>query len=283
MAIENSQLGIGGYAEAVTLSLMACQSLSGLYDNRNHITPELKILTKIVRVSPDSELARKIADHTNNQNGISNRDLQSNNPIQIRLQSEIHAKYQNQIFYRIKRGEHQRDWPADLVLENELAARVLLAFDLKQPYACHQTYRLFEELHSQIFGRPAVDAERIVIETNIFKCLESHLGKMENALFGQYGLTPFLAMYLLREALETDDVGKDFCKNPSEFLSQKNGSARIVKCIDVVSKTVVTLLDTEFTRLNADGAFFDYKRELKSTKAIQDLRSNDNRPVSRCS
>jgi hypothetical protein len=85
MTVDSAHLRIAGYAV-----VNGCQSLSGLYDNRSVITPDLKILTKVVRVSPDGELARKIADHTNNQNGISNRDLQSNNPIQIRLQSEIH-------------------------------------------------------------------------------------------------------------------------------------------------------------------------------------------------
>ena len=261
------QLTISGYAV-----VNGCQSLSGLYDNRTELTGDLRILTKILKVSPDSDLARKIADHTNNLNGISNRDLQSNNPIQVRLQSEIHAKYLNQIYYRIKRGEHQREWPADRVIENELAARILLAFDLEQPWACHQYYRLFEELHSAIFGRAQVDADRIVIEHDIYLCLTKKLETIQNQLFGEYGLTPFVALYLVREALETDAVGKQFCANPSEFLAQPNGRSRINRCIDSLSKTLMQILDTDITGRNQAGAFFDYKRELKVQKSIYDLR-----------
>jgi hypothetical protein len=261
------RLAISGYAV-----VNGCQSLSGLYDNRSEITPDLRILTKILKVSPDSDLARKIADHTNNQNGISNRDLQSNNPIQVRLQSEIHARYQNQIYYRIKRGEHQREWPADRVIENELAARILLAFDLEQPWACHQYYRLFEELHSAIFGRPQVNADRIVIEHDIYQCLTKELATIGNSLFGEYGLTPFLALYLLREALQDDPIGRAFCDNPSKFLEEPNGRVRINRCIESVSKTLVRILDTDITGRNQAGAFFDYKRELKVQKSIFDLR-----------
>ncbi len=184
LEVNDDRLTISGYAV-----VNGCQSLSGLYDNKADITPELRILTKVLRVAPDSELAAKIADHTNNQNGISNRDLQSNNPIQGRLQSEIHAKYKGEIFYRVKRGEHQGDWPQDKVLENDLAARILLAFDLRQPYACHQAYRLFEELHASIFGRPEVDADRIVVEYEIYRFLVEKLTSISNSLFG-HGVLP---------------------------------------------------------------------------------------------
>jgi len=267
LTVASNTLTIAGYAV-----VNGCQSLSGLYDNKDEITDELRILTKILKVSPDSEMARKIADHTNNQNGISTRDLQSNNPIQLRLQTEIHSKYTNSSFYRIKRGEHQRDWPQDRVIENDLAARILLAFDLKEPWACHQTYRLFEELHPSIFGRPDVNGDRIIAEHDTFACLASILVSMENAQFGNYGLTLYLSLYLLREALETDAIGKQFCVNPASFLGQPNGRVRIRKCIEAVGKTLVQILDTDFTARDKPKGTFDYKRELKSEKAISDFR-----------
>ncbi len=116
-------------------------------------------MTKFINVSPQSELAIKITDHTNNQNGITGRDRQSNNPIQTRLQSAIHRKYPN-VFYRVKRGEQVGGKLT--VIENELAARILLAFDLRRPEACHQHYKLFDDLHPNIFARPEVNADRVV-------------------------------------------------------------------------------------------------------------------------
>ncbi len=84
LALVNKDLTISGYAV-----VNGCQSLTGLYENRDKLTPQLKILTKFIQIQPESTLARKITDHTNNQNGTTYRDLQSNNPIQTRLQTEV--------------------------------------------------------------------------------------------------------------------------------------------------------------------------------------------------
>ena len=73
------KLSISGYAV-----VNGCQSLTSLYENRKAITDELRILTKFIQVSPETPLARKITDHTNNQNGTTYRDLQSNSALQTR-------------------------------------------------------------------------------------------------------------------------------------------------------------------------------------------------------
>ncbi|MGA7849886.1 MAG: AIPR family protein [Terriglobales bacterium] len=226
---KKDKITIGGYAV-----VNGCQSLSTLYENKKDITKELRIITKFINVPPNDALATKITDHTNNQNGTTFRDLQSNNPIQVRLQSEIHRKYKNDAWFRIKRGEHL-EWPADKTIENERAARVLLAFDLRDPSSCHQTYKLFDELHANIFGRPGVDADRIVLANDIYNLVVAQLDSMTNNLFGKYGLTRYLIIYLLREALETDDVGKELCKHPSKFLAEPNGRKRLN---DVLGKVV---------------------------------------------
>ncbi len=140
-------ISISGYAV-----VNGCQSLSILYQRQATITPDLKILTKFVVTSPKSELALKVTDHTNRQNGVTGRDLQSNNPLQTRLQTKVHKSYPSEVFYRIARGEHT-EWPSPKVIENDVMARILLAFDLGEPYSCHQHYRLFEDLHARIFGR----------------------------------------------------------------------------------------------------------------------------------
>jgi len=143
------KIEISGYAV-----VNGCQSITSLYDNKAKITPDLRILTKFIEVAPDTELAIKITDHTNNQNGTTARDLQSNSIVQTRLQTEIHAEYP-EFHYRIKRGEHP-EWPKDTVIENELLARIILAFDLDKPEAWSQNYKLFDDLHAEIFARPGI-------------------------------------------------------------------------------------------------------------------------------
>lgn len=268
MTVASDKITISGYAV-----VNGCQSLTGLNENKKQITSDLRILTKLIQISPDTPLALKITDHTNNQNGTTHRDLQSNSPIQTRLQAEVNSSYKGKFYYRIKRGEHP-EWPVDKVIENELAARILLAFDLKEPWSCHQTYRLFDELHSRIFGRPEVDADRIVTLYNVYECVIDKLGLIDNQLFARYGLTRFLALYLLREALEADEEGKKFCLNPSAFIKQPKGKSRLLECIDKISRVVVQLVDGEVKRRDADKDNpFDFKRELKSPNPVRDLES----------
>jgi hypothetical protein len=82
-----------------------CQSLSSLYDNKDVLTDDLKVLTKIVQISPEETLAQEITHHSNNQNPINARDLQSNSSIQRRLQREFTASFGKDVFFTIKRGE----------------------------------------------------------------------------------------------------------------------------------------------------------------------------------
>jgi hypothetical protein len=227
-----------------------------------------------VQVAVGTRLAQTITDHTNNQNGTTARDLKSNNPIQSRLQTEVNTGYDKQFRYRIKRGEHP-EWDKDKsleVIENEMVARVLLAFDLKQPWVCHQTYKLFDELHAAIFGRPDVTGDRIVALWGIYKASIDKLALMQNSLFAHYGLTKFLMLHLVREALITDSLGSALYQQPSAFLEQNKGQERIAYATGKLAQTLARVLDREVTRRSTPDPY-DFKRELKSQRSVVDLTS----------
>jgi|HubBroStandDraft_6_1064221.scaffolds.fasta_scaffold13165_2 hypothetical protein len=266
LSLKKDKVTVSGYAV-----VNGCQSLTGLYENKKMLSSDLRILTKFIQVSPETPLALKITDHTNNQNGTTARDLQSNNPIQTRLQQEINST--GNFRYRIKRGEHP-DWVPENVIENELAARILLAFDVKQPWSCHQTYRLFDELHSDIFGRPEVDGLRITTTYKIYQLVLGKLALLENQLFARYTITRFLVLYLLREALEKDPLGKEFCLRPEPFVGSSKSRQRLDECLDRVAQVVLRILDSEVKRRDADPAApFDYKRDLKSSNSVREIAS----------
>ena len=263
--VDGSRLKIAGYAV-----VNGCQSLTGFYENRNHLTNELRILTKFIEIRPNSDLALKITDHTNNQNGTTHRDLQSNTLIQTRLQTEVHQKYKEDRFYRIKRGENPA-WPSDKVIENELAGLILLAFDLKDPSSSHQKYKLFDEFHADIFGRPEVNADRIVILHDLYESVANTMNTMTNRLFGSYKSTRFFLVYLVREALEGDNKGRRFCQNPSEFRNMRDTLRKDI--FPPLVKPIIRVLDNEATRRDElENGGFDYKRELKSPKAVQEMK-----------
>lgn len=132
-----------------------CQSLSELHNNDKHLTDELRVLVKIIKMEARSPLSEMVTTFSNNQNGVKARDFKSNNPIQIRLQNEFRENYPREFHYEIKRGDEGGGLS---MIANEDAGLYLLAFDLKRPWATHRKYQVFEDDHSEIFGRPAVDA-----------------------------------------------------------------------------------------------------------------------------
>lgn len=119
------------------------QSISTLYNQRKNITDNLKILTKIIRLNTsDVGLVKKITTNSNNQNAIKPRDLQSNQNIQQRLKKEFESidGYE----FAVKRGEVLDDGK---VISNEDAGRMLLAFDLNEPWNSHQKAQIFDEYY----------------------------------------------------------------------------------------------------------------------------------------
>ena len=268
LAVSEEKITIAGYAV-----VNGCQSLSGLFENKAKISSDLRIMTRLIQTPPDGQLAAKITDHTNNQNGTTARDLQSNNRIQTRLQTEIHSK--GEFCYRIKRGEHP-SWPKEKVIENDLAAKILLAFDVKEPWSCHQSYKLFDELHSPIFSRLEVNGDRIVSLYRLYLIVMSKRDLIENELCAKYRLTHFFLLYLVRKALETDALGKKFCENPAQFSGTHKDRVRLLATLDKTVQAIVRVVNGEIKRRDADEKEgpFDYKRELKSPNSVRKLENS---------
>lgn len=245
-----------------------CQSLTSLYDHRNSITDDLRVLTRLIELPPDDELAEKVTHHSNNQNPINARDLQSNSTLQRRLQNEFATKYKGKVFYRIKRGEPDQE---PQVIDNDEAGRVLLAFDLKQPWTCHQSYKILDELHAEIFARPEVTADRILAVVDLHSSVVRCIDDIENGVLASYRLTQYFVLYLLRQALELDKDGKEFCADPSKFLGDTKGRSRLKVCSDRIVKDLIIDLNAEVRDREQTGEKFDFKREFKSPNAIREI------------
>ena len=245
-----------------------CQSLTSLHDHSAKLTDELRVMTRLIELPPEHELADKVTNRSNNQNPINARDLQSNSAVQRRLQNEVGSHYSGTVFYRIKRGEPEQ---ASEVIENDEAGRLLLAFDLKQPWACHQSYKILDELHAAIFSRTEVNSHRVVAMVDLMAEIMSASTTIENQLIGAYRLTRYFLMYLLREALETDDEGRRFCKDPSLFISAQNGREKLRKSIKPVVSDLVIDVNAELREREIAGKPFDYKREFKSANSVREL------------
>lgn len=263
---------IKNVADKITVSgysvVNGCQSLMSLYDHRKKITDELRIMVRLIELPPGHDLADKITHHSNNQNSISARDLQSNSTTQRRLQNEFNECYSDRVFYRIKRGEPEQ---APIVIDNDEAGRFLLAFDRKQPWACHQTYRILDELHSHIFARQEVNAARILAIETVRRAVSNAMNEVEDRPLSSYKLTQYLVLFLVREALDLDSIGKEFCQDPGSFLAQPSGNNRIYNCCYQVVSDLVVDLNAEFRERKEAKNPIDYKREFKSQSAVREL------------
>lgn len=247
-----------------------CQSLSTLYENRAKISSELRLLARVIKLPPEAELAVRITHHSNNQNAINARDLQSNSVIQRRLQQEFVSVFGSSVGYEIKRGQ---DTGCGVSISNEYAGKLLLAFDLEQPWSCHQSYKLFDELHSSIFGRPEANARRISMIHAIYRAIEDGLTQLDDQLLATYNLTPYFVLYLVKDALKNDSMGSQFADDPTAALDRLG--------VDGVSEMIKPMVDDLIVDFNAEvndrkelpDAGFDYKRELKSPTAARKLKS----------
>jgi AIPR protein len=221
-----------------------------------------RVLVKVIALR-DASLAQKITLNSNNQNAIKPRDLRSNHDIMLRLKEEFKTSGEAYHF-EIKRGEKL---PTDkTIIPNDVAGRMLLAFDLYQPYSCHQLYRIFDEEYADIFGRKEVDCYRIIFLWNVMKLIEKSLPKIDNPPFGNYGLTKYFLLYVVAKIL--DDAAKDsaIVANPKKYWGSQSLSDLYGK-IDDLLKGIIVDLNYE---VKAIGDAFDYKADLKSPTSVEE-------------
>lgn len=245
-----------------------CQSLSSLYEKKSDLTDDLSLVVKIVKVGMDSELLDKITYRSNNQNAIKPRDFKSNNVIQTRLQNEFEAIYGDTVFYEIKRGERTA---ADIIISNELAAKLLLSFDLQQPYTAHQSYKLFDELYTDIFSRPQVTAVRIYTLNRIYEKVLEKMELIDDQQFANYRLSTFFVIHLLSQAFRTSLKGRQFVNRPEDFEAQDHGLEILDVCVDNMLNDLLTDLNGELDERARNDNPIDFKRELKSVSAVDEL------------
>jgi len=157
------------------------------------------------------------------------------------------------------------------VIGNEVAARILLAFDLEQPWACHQTYRLFDELHSPIFARPEVNAKRIRALYEAYEAVVQAMPTLKHELMAGYRLTRYFLLYVLKAALRTTDVGSSFVKLPQDFVKSSADMARLRRSLDLVLGDLIVDTNAELNERDSARKPIDFKRELKSPTAVRQL------------
>lgn len=261
LAVGNERIDVEDY-----FVVNGCQSLTALHANSSHLTDDLRLLTKFIKLDRDSPLAKLVTHFSNNQNGVRARDFVANSGIQIRLQNEMTKNYPGQYALEIKRGEAHPKGAA--VISNEEAGLLLMAFDLQEPWATHRRYLVFGDKHAEVFGRPEVTADRLVLCQVISEAAASAIQKIENSLFRKYLLTKYLFMYIARQLIDNDPDGGKILSAPEMFVRNASDRDCFKSCMGAVFGEVVIDLNHEIKELGED---FDYRDKLRDTDWVKKI------------
>lgn len=258
---ENDKITINNY-----VVVNGAQSISTLCNQRKNITEDLKIITKIVKLNTkDVGLVKKITTNSNNQNAIKPRDLQSNQSIQQRLKKEFESidGYE----FAVKRGERLDKGKE---ISNEDAGRMLLTFDLNEPWNSHQKSQIFDEYYSKIFGRPEVNAQRIILVYEILSVIEEQLDQIDHKQYAYYSATKYFLLYIISKIMQEDEVGKAIYKNKLNIVSNFKDLDEFKGIIaDILKNNII--VDLNYFLKDEKNTAFDYKKVSKNTTELQSL------------
>lgn len=260
LAIDKNGLGVSDY-----FVVNGCQSLTALYDNRKSLTDDLRVLTKFIQMEPGSTLAEMVTRFSNNQNGVKARDFMANNPIQIRLQNEFRQHYAGKYTFEIKRGESAEP---GVPISNESVGLFLMAFDLKEPWGTHRKYQVFEDKHADLFARPEVSADRVVLCQVIVEAIDKASQAIKNTLFARYILTRYFLLYCVRQILENDALAEKILKHPEKFVRKEADRDRFRESVNTIVSDMVVDLNHEIADYGKD---FDYRDKLRDAEWAREL------------
>ncbi|MBU0713410.1 AIPR family protein [bacterium] len=256
-----------GYLEIFNYSIVnGCQSTVTFYENQKYLSGNLEIMIRIIETGNEESLANKITYYTNNQNSISLKDLKSNDKIQQDLQEQFFGLFNNNILYRIKRGENEKNY--GIIIPNDFAAQLITAFYLKEPHITHQKTKIFSENYYNIFNR-SINAAYIFLLYCMYLGIEINIRKIDHDGIRTYKTTRFFFMYVFRLILDQDTLGNLLVNSPKDFFEQYPD-----KLIDKFGK-LFSIIVHDFNYLIKDiiqGApYYDYKNELRNYKKVNEL------------
>lgn len=250
-----------------------CQSLVAMYENKQSLSPDAKVLVKIVEVDVKTGLSDKITYRTNNQNPVDLRDQRSTDPIQRQLQVQMKQSYAGRLSYRIRSGE-QLTQP---ILDNSLAAQLIMAVYIQEPWAAVRKVRLFDESYHRVFGRD-ITAHRLYL-LNYMDVLASSLrSELRLDLAASFASVRFTLLYLVSKVLQLTDEGSKLIMQPQLWLpdAENDVGGVITELTRDVIESVNSYVAEREAEVEEEGeaGTFDPKVVFKSRTGIQKVQAD---------
>lgn len=158
ITLENLQIVNGG------------QTVHAIYDVLKEAPSKLARLDILCRIyeTRNHELSSSIAQYTNSQNPVNNRDIRSIDYVQQKLESQFLLQG---FFYERKRNQYL-DKPKDKRIDAEKVGQVLLSFYSEMPAeAKNRKSIIFGEKYDELFN-DEITADKVLLPYNLYKKIE---------------------------------------------------------------------------------------------------------------
>lgn len=261
---SNNTIEISGYQV-----INGCQSLVSFYQNRNNITDDMLVLTKIIQLAPQSLLIQRITKNANNQNAISPKDLKSNDRVQISLQRNFLDTFNNKVLYMIKRGESTIGY--DSVIDMDYAGQLIYSFYFDEPYKTHLKTSFYGDEYEGIFSRN-MSCQKIYLAFIIHSIINENINKIDNIPVRNYGLAKFAFLRIIKGILADDQLGLSILQNPNDYVTTH---LQILKnSIKKLFELVALDINGFIAEYNASVDLFDYKNLFKNKEFVERMNIN---------
>lgn len=146
------------------------QTVHALYDayaDNPEIVKGINVLVRIYETT-DKNLSQDIAEYTNSQNPVKNRDIRANDYVQKKLEKELLGL---NYYYERKKGFY-KDKPKEKRLDSEKIGQILMAFYNDMPGDAKNKKRLiFEDKFEEIFN-DNVTASKVLFAHGLYNDIE---------------------------------------------------------------------------------------------------------------
>lgn len=248
-----------------------CQSVRALARNKSHLTSDLKVLVKIVEVKATAgqqavlDTIERITFRSNNQNSVNMRDLRSGDEKQRALVSEVHAMTNGRIAFAIQRG---KQYEAEQVINNDLAAQLLVSIYVGKPWIAHQKSKLFDSEYDKVFTRH-VYAQHILLADLMYQSIVENLCSISNASVAGYQLTVFVLLHALVDILKMELDGQALLHDPTLYLTEDSLQSDLRSRLDRLAKKLMVDMNYYMRQETERDPQFDYKRGFKQKGAVE--------------
>ncbi|WP_181439636.1 AIPR family protein [Curtobacterium sp. MCBD17_032] len=269
-------LGLAARGRTIKLNSVSvvngCQSMLALHKAEKSLSDSLKLLVKIVELpSAGSNLSDTITYRANNQNAVNMRDQRSTDTTQLDLKRQVTKTFSGTFAYVIKTGELTTNLE---VLDNTLAAQLIVAVLRQRPWAAVRKVRLFDEDYHEVFKQD-ITAYSLRFLFLLNAAVEAARDDLKGELRSSFASVKFTLASLTTDLLRLSAHGIGLINDPARWIPGREDAVRD-KLISLTREVVTHLnayVDDQQKLAGEQGLDFDAKTVFKSQQGVSPLQT----------